>query len=403
MGIISIIVIALTAIALVFGTLYGFKRARNRSILRLVLILGCVAGAIFLRAPLIEFLMETNLAKDLLQSLTKEKPEGFQMFMLVLTGVVLNVLVYFIIFFVLRLISWLIIYPIFKIFIKTEVDRKRGWGALIGLVQGVVIAFAVLVPLNGLAVQLDRLSQVKIEMPADQGGGAGEQAGQNPNANKGFSLAIPEGLGLSEYVNSDFSKMFGTIGGWYFDMITTVQVTKDIALNFNDACDMTISMAGVMASTNEINKGIDSIKSGTATDKDKEDLLKTAGSTLSEVGENIDSMKEQAKELLKIIVEKFGSGEGEGLNINLDEVDFSSLGKTFTSLGNYYENGRVTLEEAKNVVDGIVDNWSIIQPMISSGTLIDMNGESEEHFKTALEQVEESQKKTIMEIFGITA
>ncbi len=411
MGTISIIVIALTAVALVFGTLYGLKRGRNRSILRLILILGCVAGAIFLREPVIEFLMELDVVQELLQSLAGELPEAFQLYMLVLIGIVLNLLVYFILFFILRIVSWLILFPILKIFVKTEVDKRKGAGALIGLIQGIVIAFAVLVPLNGLAVQLDRISQVKMEMPAEGEGSGGEQAGAEQGNSEGFSLEIPEELGLSEYAESGLSNIFGTIGDWYFDMITTVKISEEANINFEGVCDVTISMAGIMSSMTEINDGIEMMKdNGTATDVEKAQKLSEVGSSLSQTGKTIDQMGKGSKLLLNYVIDSFGQqgeggeeGEGEGNSISLEELDLSLLGKAFTSLGNYYENGEVTLNEAQNIVNGLVDNWSIIESMLGSETLIDMQEESEEFFITALAQVEQSQKTKIMQIFGIKA
>ena len=70
------------------------------------------------------------------------------------------------------------------IFVETEIDKRRGAGAIIGLIQGIVILFAIVIPLNGLAVQVDKLSQIKIEMPS-----SGEQTTQS----QPLSLEIPAG------------------------------------------------------------------------------------------------------------------------------------------------------------------------------------------------------------------
>ena len=171
MGILTIVMIALSAVALVFGMLYGMGRGRNRSILRLILILGCIAGAIFLREPVVEFLMEIEVAKGetvfemLYGSIAGELPQGLSNFVVLLIGMIINLAIYFILFFLLRIVSWLILFPILKIFVKTEIDKRKGAGAIIGLIQGIVIIFAIVIPLNGLAIQVDKLSQIKMEMP----------------------------------------------------------------------------------------------------------------------------------------------------------------------------------------------------------------------------------------------
>ena len=171
MGILTIVMIALSAVALVFGMLYGMGRGRNRSILRLILILGCIAGAIFLREPVVEFLMEIEVAKGetvaemLYGTIAGELPQGFSNFAVLLIGMIINLAIYFILFFLLRIVSWLILFPILKIFVKTEIDKRKGAGAIIGLIQGIVIIFAIVIPLNGLAIQVDKLSQIKMEMP----------------------------------------------------------------------------------------------------------------------------------------------------------------------------------------------------------------------------------------------
>lgn len=401
MGTITIVMIALTAVALVFGTLFGLKRGRNRSIVRLILILGSIVGAIFLREPVIEFLTELDVVQELLNSLASEMPSGFQYYMLVLVGIILNILVYFILFFLLRLVSWLILYPIIKIFVKTEIDKKRGAGALIGLIQGIVIAFAVLVPLNGMAVQFDRLTKVDISMFSGQSGSGGEQTGAEQKS-EGFSLEIFEEVGLGEYADSELSKVYNAIGGWYFDMLSSVQITEDVKIDFSDVCDVTIGLVGIMSSTTEIGEGFEMINDGTATPVQKEQKLNEVGSSFSQIGKTINQMNKGSKLLLNYILDSLAQGE-EGFDISLEDLDFTSMGKAFTSLGNYYKNGEVTANEAKDIVDGLVYNWSIIEPMLGSQIIINMEGNSEQNFIVALEQVEQSQKTKIMQVFGITA
>ena len=57
MGNIFLAMLGLTAIALIFGTFFGFLRGRNRAILRLVLIVVCAVLAIVLRGTITDLVM----------------------------------------------------------------------------------------------------------------------------------------------------------------------------------------------------------------------------------------------------------------------------------------------------------------------------------------------------------
>ncbi len=401
MGYMTITMIALTAIAIVFGMLYGLRRGRNRSILRLILILGCVAGAIYLREPVIEFLMESEMAQDLINSLAKELPEGMQSVMMLIIGIVLNLVVYFLLFFVLRIVSWLIIFPIFKIFVKQEIDKKRLAGMFVGLIQGAVIAFAVLVPLNGLATQIDKVSQIKMEMPAQGQGGSGGEEQTGTEKPKDFSLELPEEVGLKEYIKSPLFLTYDKIGGWYFDMLTTVK-TSSGELTFDDVSDMAIGVSNFMTLSTEIQQGFDSMK-GTSLPAEKALNLKDLGENITEIGNNIDQMSDQAKGLLDSVISSMLGGESD---ISIDDLKLDSLGTAFTSLANYYDIGTVSQEDATAIVNGVVDNWALIDMFFESGTLIDMNGQDETLIKSALDELnlsDDNQIKSIKDMFGISA
>lgn len=189
---ISIIVIILLAVALLFGTLFGMMRGRNRSILRLILIIGCIAGAVCLVPMIKEIVMEIDTGKGTLgEMLTAMEGEGggnVPQEMLDISSALMtaiSLLIFILVFNVLRFVSWLIIFPICKIFVKKDLIKKKGFGAIIGLVQGLVIAFAVLVPLNGLIGELHTISSTEIEGKT--------------------MIEIPAELGLDKYEDSAIS------------------------------------------------------------------------------------------------------------------------------------------------------------------------------------------------------
>ena len=395
MGYITIAMIALFAIAIIFGMLFGMARGFSRSLLRLILICGCVAGAVFLREPVINFVMEMEAVKGLINPILGELPPTYQQVVYVLLSAVLSIVVYFVLFFVLRLVSWLILFPILKIFVKSERRKLKLLGAILGLIQGAVIAFAVLVPLNGLIIQADKISNIKLEMPTGE-----ESAG--PKA----LFEVPKEFGLKEYTSSAICLTLNDIGGWYFDMISTVK-TNTGKLNFSDVSDMTVGVADIMASTTVIQEGFEKVMKEETTNEEKAQTFKDLGARISEIGGNFDQMSDDAKAFMNDLISS-SLGESAGADISVEELKLDSLGEAFTSLGNYYDDEKVNQTEANQIVNAIVENWAVIESVFAggteNGTLINMEGENEELFRNAINELaDDTQKEKIMEMFGVPA
>ena len=214
MGLASIIVIALTALAIIYSTIVGMCRGRNRSILRLVLVILCGVGAFFLRETVANLLLNLEMNGETLgatiTNAVAELPEEVIVLMTSLISVVLSLVVYLVVFYLLRLITWMIIYPIFKIFIKKGEKKGKGLGALFGFVQGLLIVMLAIAPLSGVVSAGDRISKLKV----------GEEALLPDNVIQIFS-----DYGITDYGTSPVGSVYETIGGWYFELITTT--TKD--------------------------------------------------------------------------------------------------------------------------------------------------------------------------------
>ena len=203
---ISLIILILLAVALLFGMFYGLTRGRNRSILRLILILGCVGGAIYLTPIIKEILLELDTGNgklgDMLGAMFGAGQENVPQEVIDMGNTfmeAINLLLYVITFFLLRFTSWFILFPILKIFVRKDLIKKRGLGAIIGLIQGLIIAFAVLVPLNSALVKVNTLSGFEVE---------GKPL-----------IEVPKELGLDKYQDSQRSGVLDSIGGWYLDII----------------------------------------------------------------------------------------------------------------------------------------------------------------------------------------
>ena len=201
MSIFTLIMIVLTAVAIVFGILWGMKRGFNHSFLRLLLIIGCAVGAIFLHQPLADVICGIEIGDQKLVEMFigDVATEQELLFNLAIVQFLVKIISYLIVFGLLRLLSWLTIFPILKIFIKKDLKKHTWWGALVGLIQGVVIAIIVLAPLNSLASELTVVATAPVE--------------------NNIAVDLVKDLDLTKHIESPISEIFNNIGDWYYDII----------------------------------------------------------------------------------------------------------------------------------------------------------------------------------------
>ncbi len=416
---ISLIMTALTIIALVFGTLFGMVRGRNRSILRLIMIIGCVVVAFLLRGTLMDMIMgiqtsEGTLQETLMAAFNQGEnpiPESVQNLIFALIEMIISIISYFVLFFGLRFLTSIILFPILKIFVRKGLTKGVGLGAVFGLIQGIVVAFAVLVPLNGLIITVDKLSQVEIE------------------GNK--VVEIPEELGMDTYFASPVGQVYNSIGGWYFEEITKAEMSDGKTLNINDACDMVVAVTGVASSVNGINESVEVLSKADATPQEKVDAVKEVGSKLTEIGQKIEDLSTNATEIINEVLEDVKEmiapdNEEEIGEINkifedlkIEDLNLQSVGQGLTGIATYIEKTEintegteeVTQEDVNNIVHGIAGS-SVILDFISgaqeedSPTFIEVSEDHKELFNNAINEIEEgalteTQIQTLKDLFGI--
>lgn len=411
MSYITIGVLALTALALIFGALWGMGRGCNRSILRLILIIACVVGAVLLRPILVEVIMGIDTGEGTIADMIAEgfaqggqtMPESMTNLVYALVDVLLGLVCYFVLFFVLRFITWILIFPICKIFVKKEAEKKKGIGALIGLVQGLVIAFAVVVPLNGLAVDLEKISKIQME--------------GRP------MIDIPAEVGLDKHVTSTTNNIYGTIGGWYYGMLTT---TKN-----NEGKDVTLSGAvGAMSSMMEIGtvfgeeglmKGIEGLTNPEITAEQKVTTLTQISQNLRESASVINGLDENGKEIFNDILadlkEMMGGqgGESDAMfeNLSIEALALDDVADCLDGFANYIEKTKVDMTPvAQEDVDTIVNNFTesefLVNILIGDGTgtvgvIYQVETQDADKFITAIDGTDLSlaQKIALKNAFGV--
>jgi hypothetical protein len=360
MGMITLVMLGLTAVGLGFGALFGLMRGRNRAILRLIMVAVCVVVAIVLRGPLTKVVMGININGQTLEqtlvSLFNQGemafPESVQTLVLSLVEIIVGLLAYFIAFFALRVLTWAVVFPICKIFVHEGETMKRGQGALFGLAQGVIVVFAMLMPLNGLIVQFDKIADIKMQ--------------DKP------LLELPANVGLEEYVNGPIGQTYSAVGGWYFNMLTSADTLK-----FDDLTDMVVVAGNLAGSISGINESMDVLQSDAST-QDKTDALVDVGNRLIEVGKDVDNLSDEAKAqidtLLGDLKEMVGGGEESGEemdeffnDLSLDDINIGGMGHALVGVGSLIEKQEtgeeINQEDVNHIVIGLATNMKFVDMM----------------------------------------
>ena len=405
MGIITMVMLGLTVIGLGLGALFGFMRGRNRSVLRLILVAVCVLLAVLLRKPLTNLVMgievEGQPIKETLMATFNQGetalPESVQTLIFSIIEIFLGVIAYFIVFFTLRAVTWAVVFPICKIFVRKGEKKRRGYGALVGLAQGVLVVFAVLMPLNGLITQVDKISNIKMQ--------------DKP------LFELPAEVGLQEYVNGPMSKTYTAFGGWYFNTLTSAD-----KLNFDDITDMVEVVGGLANSITGITESMDVLQKEEATTQEKSEALTDVGNKLIEVGEKIEDLSDDAKQQVNDMlsdVKDMISGEGSSPemeeffnDLNIEDIDVAGMGHALvgaSSIMEKQETGEpINQEDVTHIVTGLATNMKIVDMITGeegeTPTLVNnLDDEQKTMFENAIAEQELSaeDEQTLRKLLGL--
>lgn len=435
MGYITLGVLALTGFTAIFGLLLGLIRGRRRAFLRLVLVVICAVLAVVLKKTVVETIMNVNIGpegsvKDVLLSTLSmgdgSLPQAFIDLIISLVEIVAGIGVFYALFFVLKLFTWIFIFPFLKLFIRRsekararkleeesfdsdddevvvrKIKKGRGLGALIGLVQGLLIAFIVCAPFTGLINQFNKLSNVEMN---------GEKL-----------IPLPADLGIEEYVNSTPAQIYTVSGGWLYEIITSTVDESGKKVSIDDTCDVVTTIVGIADSVTEITESMDVMTREDATPQERIDAMQSVGNKLIEMGNSIDNMSDDAKVLiddlvggLKDMVGEDAEGElGDALDgLSLENINLADAGRALNGVATYIEktdpefsgSGEVTQDDVNNIVNGLAGNTFILDVMGSDSTLIEVDDAHKDLFENAISQstMTEAQKQTMRSLLGLNA
>ena len=418
MGYISLGILAFTAISLIFGWLFGLMRGRNRAILRLCLIVLSIVIAIFARETVVGIVMNLDLGGQTIPDMINEAlnsgetqlPQAIQDIVFALVEIIIGLVAFFIILLALSFVTWLIVFPICKIFVRKGAKKRVFAGGFVGLLQGLVIAFVVCAPLTGIIIQVDKVAGVQMQ---------------------GKPLfEIPAEVGTDEYIASAPGKIYDATGSWFFDIVTSTKDASGKNVSIDDTCDVVVAVAGIADSVTQLTSKVDSMTSETATPQEKVDTMKSVGDSLVEIGNSLEDLSGDAQaivnDLVSSVKEMISGGSEEPLPPEIEELltDFkvedlklASAGHAINGIASYIEKTSdefettepVTQEDVNNIVNGLADNTFIVDLIAGEGEsapqIIEVSEENKAMFEDAVNNttLDEEQKNTLRELFGIAA
>ena len=395
MSIIDLGMLGIGAVIILSGFLYGFKRGFKKALLRLVILGVCVALSFLYREKISDIALNTPISegKSLLELLTEsfssgENAEQMEGLLNVITNIlkmVIQIFVFIICFYVLKTVS-MIIYWIFsgiitsrekrkvrnshqvegnkidetKVKYEVKKNRKKWFGSLVGIGQGILIIIFVVGPLNGLVVNISSLikSLSEVEMEGTK------IIDEN-------TVGVLDNVGLFDYGNSSISKVYTLLGDGVYKEVSKIEDENGNTVNIKsqiEAIDGGVKMVDVMS-------GLSNLDTSEGFTADTKDELVNIFNELDEIKENMsEEGVEQLDNLIKDVVSPMLGEAAEDLPINLDEisfaeVDFSNEAEVIDSFYGLMEKAEAGEElDTDEVLEEVITNLSdsnLILPILS--------------------------------------
>ena len=394
MGLVSLIVLGFTAVCLLFSLILGAARGAKRSVLRLFIVAACGVAAFFLRGPFLEKVKGINIGGQTIAAAIEgfvsggEVPEGLADVINALVDIIISLGCYLAIFLVLQIVTWIIIFPLFKaIFFGSDkllkyrgerINNHRFAGMLIGLIQGALVAFLIVAPVNGLLVKANELSKVEVD---------GRPV-----------VTLPEELKLDEYSTSYACNIYTTVGGWYFDILTQ---GEDLSLS--DAVDAVVVSSQLAAEISVIMNDMESFSIGV--DGISAENAATLKESFDKLDSIIDNMTEGSKDLINSLVKDVAQAVS-GDNSEVDDIseyipedfdigalDFGAMGDAVVAVASANDTGDMSAEDAAKIVDALIKNeivLNVLEDNAAGALLSDANLEVKYSVEQAINDAEVS-------------
>ena len=392
---INIIVLAITAACVLFGFILGVIRGFSRSLLRFLLIAVCAAGAWFLRGLLTDIVMGININGQTLGDMIAEGlssadlPSSVTSLVQTLARLIVGVALFLVCFLLLQLVTWVIIFPLLKLFLKRHpVKRHRITGAVIGLVQGAVIAFVFCFPISGLLVQFNKIASLEMNGEKVLGG---DMAG------------VMEQMDIEGYTSSPLGKFYVSAGGGLFTLMTTDK-SGDTVVSLDSA---TSAVAAAVNVSNEITNISNVLNENGG--------INGNAQAIADSFKNIDAIKgdlddESAALLNDVLKDTAASLGGQDFNLpedfDIKEVNFTAAGDAIVEIEKYSSAGsieNITEDSVNIIINGLAEN-EIIVDALGSASIASVGEDDKIMFEQAIENsgASDEYKEKIRVLLGLS-
>lgn len=441
----SLIFLGVTAFIMLVSIIMGMVRGTGRSLVRLALVVfSAVAALLIFRKItdiLLPYLMNITFQGQTVEAFltamfadmdfAKEKVDQ-------LISIIIGVIVYLIVFGLLQFLTWLIIFPIIKIFVKKSKKVRKAStlvGGAIGIVQAVVIIFAFVMPLMGFVGSLG--NAMAIEMPEQVSGGEMTAsvgsfekyaisdrtitvktygiAAADATATASGGIDLNGIIDFEAYQKSKLCEFIDKINGKYYARISSIKVGEDTyTLNGQiETIDSLVKMANKVTRTiNNVKNSVSGIE-GESSDKLTTGTVEEVKNLFSELGNMQNEMSDEAKKSTSKLIKDAAASLGESFSIDLDlsnvdvmETDFNMEAKIMDDVYNYQESGEVDINE---VVKDLSDSTLILPVLENSGVTVPTNEEQKAEVESAIADLEKEGNADaatiakIKKLFGLTS
>ncbi len=390
----SLALLGITGFFLLFGILFGLKRGLYRSIARLVTLGVAFAVAWFGKATYVAAVLNVEIeegatVRDMLGNMGEEMA-AFAPVITSLVEILLGVVLFILVFLCLKFLT-AILNMIVCIFVPKRSSRTLGM--LVGAVQGLLIAFCICAPLNGIILDVNQVMSIELDGQALLPAETEEQM-------------KAAGIDFDAYEGGPVSKIYTAVGTGFYKALASTE-TED---------GKTVSLSGYVEATTATTKFADELTVlGTLNFEngltaDGRDAIQQAMQNLNAIKSDLsDEAAETLNDLVSTVVEAAGEDLPESVkgvleNFDVREVDFETEGAVILDLYSYAqdENSEVTATDLVNSLAETTVILPVLESMVSEESSIELPEQTRTEVVTAINNLADAEKaETLRKIFGL--
>ena len=379
---ISIAIIAIAAVALIAGFFLGLKRGFDKSVLRLILVAASLIVAWLVREQAANAVMSIRVSsgKTIAELITEAFPPeyaGFADIILPMVKMIACAVAFLACFIILQLLTWIV-----GLIIGTFCRKinARLLGGVIGVVQGALVALAIIIPLNGAVLSAEKLTSLEIN-------------GERP-------MNVQEYVDFEGYKSSSVCKIVTKIGSGIYSQLASVKTESGERKNIDDQIDALVAGVKIAEQAEKFSQ-ID-----TSNGLDGSNVAQIKG-----ILADIDEIKDQLTPEQKASLNEMLTAAAEALklpdavaDIDITEVNFTAEGEILDKALAYQDGEILDPAAAQELVDALAGSKFVL-PLAEGNMSVDVPLVKQTEILNAVnnlgDDVPEETKTAIKKLFNI--